>query len=278
MEQDIFRRGSTTYYWASKFFPKNVRDDVFDLYSFVRLADDYVDQVPADSDGFYHLRRLWMEANQNMIFSTKKSPDDSPDERVVKNIVRLVDNRRIKRQWVDLFLDTMQSDLVFRPKNTIENSLKYTSGSAETVGLMMAKVMDLPNQASEAARMQGRAMQWLNFIRDIEEDNRLGRLYFPREDLKRFKLKDLSQKTAEAQPEEFINFIHFQIERYKLWQQEAAAGYKFIPKKLLTPIKTAAEMHSWTADQIAKDPLIVFQKKIKPSKLRICSKILTNMV
>lgn len=278
MEQEIFKRGSTSYYWASKFFPKHIRQDVFDLYSFVRLADDYVDQVPADKDGFYRLRRLWLEAQKDATFSTQKLPGDTPDERAVKNIVCLYREKGIKKQWIEEFLDTMQSDITFRPKTTLKDSLAYTCGSAEVVGLMMCKVLDLPEAAEETARLQGRAMQWLNFIRDIEEDNQLGRIYFPQEDLKKFGLKDLSKETASLHPERFTKFMHFQIERYKKWQKEAEAGYQYIPKRLLVPIKTAADAYMWTADQIAKDPMIVFTKKVKPGKARISVRILTNMI
>ena len=278
MEREIFRKGSTTYYWSSKFFPKSVRQDVFDLYSFVRLADDYVDAVPADSDGFYRLRRMWLEANKNIAFSTKKLPDDTPDQRVIKNIVRLVERQGIKKQWVEVFLDTMQSDLVFHPKDTLEESLKYTYGSAEVVGLMMAKIMDLSDQAQEAAQLQGRAMQWLNFIRDIAEDNQMGRQYFPAEELRRFNLKDLSEGTATNQPQDFQKFMQFQVERYKTWQRESEAGYAYIPKRSRAPLQTAADMYLWTADQIERDPLVVYRKKVKPSKYRIIHKLLTNMV
>lgn len=278
MEQDIFKSGSTTYYWSSKFFPKSVRRDVFDLYSFVRLADDYVDSVPADSDGFYRLRRMWLEVNKNIAFSTHKLPDDTHDLRAVKNIVRLIEQRGIKKQWVESFLDAMQSDLVFHPKTTLDDSLKYTYGSAEAVGLMMAKIMNLPDQAHEAAQLQGRAMQWLNFIRDITEDNQMGRQYFPVEELQKFNLRDLSEKTATNQPEDFQKFIQFQIDRYKTWQHEAEAGYQCIPKRLRIPLQTATDMYLWTAQQIEKDPLIVYRKKIKPSKIRIIVSALTKMV
>lgn len=52
----IMRRGSTTFFNSSLFFPKEVRADVFSLYAFVRTADDYVDRVPQDADGFHAFR------------------------------------------------------------------------------------------------------------------------------------------------------------------------------------------------------------------------------
>lgn len=277
-EQQIFRNGSTTYYWSSKFFPASIRQDVFDLYSFVRVADDYVDQTPADKDGFYRLRRTLMEARKSVVFSTVKKSDDTLDLRIVKNIVRLQETYNFEWPWIDAFLDAMQSDLVNKDYSTIDDSLKYVYGSAEVVGLMMAKIMQLPTEADKAARMQGRAMQWINFIRDIDEDNGLGRRYFPAEDLERFSLPSLSKATAEKHPEEFAAFIKFQIDRYFDWQTEAEAGYHYIPKRLLIPLRTASDMYGWTARSIAKEPLVIYRQKVKPDRSRIIMQFVHNVV
>ena len=39
--KNIFKKGSKTYFNSSLFFPRDVREDVFKLYSFVRTADDF---------------------------------------------------------------------------------------------------------------------------------------------------------------------------------------------------------------------------------------------
>ena len=52
----IFKNGSKTYYYSSFFFPPNVKEDVFKLYSFVRKADDYVDSVPQQKQEFYSFK------------------------------------------------------------------------------------------------------------------------------------------------------------------------------------------------------------------------------
>ena len=55
----IFREGSTTYYNSTKLFPKAIRKDVTTLYSFVRVADNYVDSVPQDVKGFNNLKAMY---------------------------------------------------------------------------------------------------------------------------------------------------------------------------------------------------------------------------
>ncbi|MGI9028250.1 MAG: phytoene/squalene synthase family protein [Candidatus Saccharimonadales bacterium] len=275
-ERTIFKNGSTTFFISSLFFPHSVRANVFDLYSFVRVADDYVDQVPADSDSFYRLRQLWTEAADNLNYITDKSEDDSTDERVVKNMVRVARKNKFDLAWVEAFLDAMQSDIKHTGYRTIEDTLGYMYGSAEVVGLMMARLMGLKPEAAQAAQLQGRAMQLINFIRDITEDIDLGRQYFPADELKRFNLPDLTHETATQRPQDFTKFIQFQLNRYDQWQHEAYQGYKYIPRRLRIPLQTATDMYKWTANEIHKDPLVIYEKKIKPSKMRVISRVLMN--
>lgn len=272
-EQRIFRQGSTTFFVSSLFFPRHVRQDVFDLYSFVRVADDYVDQIPTDSDGFYRLRRMWEATVTDQDFDTTKLSADDTDERVVKNMVRLARKYNFDSAWVESFLDSMQSDLIGKTYETLDDTLWYIYGSAEVIGLMMARIMGLPPEADEAARMQGRAMQMINFIRDVAEDNELGRLYFPAEDLRQFGLVDL---VSIKDKEKFNEFVRFELVRYEEWQQQAQRGYKYIPRRLRIPLQTASDMYNWTAQQIKDIPQIVYDRKVKPSKARVMWRILTN--
>ncbi|MEM3950161.1 squalene/phytoene synthase family protein, partial [Saccharolobus sp.] len=56
---EIFKKGSITYYNSSYFFPPKVREDVTKLYAFVRVFDDLVDSVPQKVEEFYNLRKLY---------------------------------------------------------------------------------------------------------------------------------------------------------------------------------------------------------------------------
>lgn len=276
MEDTIFRKGSTTYYWSSKFFPEKVGKDVLKLYSFVRVADDYIDTIPADTESFFGLRKEWEKACTSNNYNTTATVGDSLNVRVVKNMMSVAKKYHFDLRWVDCFLDTMESDLQPKVFTTLKESLDYVYGSAEVIGLMMAKILELPAEAEAAAMKQGRAMQWINFVRDIAEDNTLTRQYFPKEDFDRYNLEDVSKETAVKQPEDFKNFMQCQIDRYKTWQSGAEAGYKYIPKRLLIPLKTASKMYDWTAHEIERDPFIVFEKKVKPSKFRVLRSIARN--
>ena len=133
----------------------------------------------------------------------------------------------------------------------------------------MGRIMAVPQEAFPYAAMLGRAMQYINFIRDIDEDVHLGRRYLP---LRDSSLTNLTLQTAKSQPEVFSAFIRDEITRYQGWQKEASLGYRHIPRRFRIPIMTAADMYCWTARKIYKDPFMIFQRKVKPPKSRILRK------
>jgi 15-cis-phytoene synthase len=265
VHRDTFRKGSTTYYHSSIFFPPEIRREVFVLYGFVRVADDYVDQVPQDAEGFRRFKRQYEQALSGQ----------STGDEVVDSFVDLMKAKKFDPSWVDGFLHSMELDLTKRIYATMDETLDYIYGSAEVIGLLMAKLIGLPEESYRYAKLQGRAMQYINFIRDLAEDRTFGRTYLP---LDGWPDDTLSEDAARRNPEQFALFVRKQIDQYLGWQREAEEGYAFIPKRYRIPIKTASDMYNWTARKIAKDPMIVFERKVKPHKLRIIFQVLWNTV
>lgn len=274
LEKELFKKGSTTYYWSSRFFPKEVREDVFKFYSFVRYVDDLVDRKRPNVKEFDSIVVSWSKWK-----SEDKQDVDLPSGsagKVLQNMIGIVEKYDCNESWVDAFLTSMQMDIDQKNYKSLEEVLEYIYGSAEIIGLVMARILQLPSEADFAARMQGRAMQYINFIRDIDEDNGLGRRYFSDKTLSTHKLKSLTRSEAEKHQEQFTAFIREQIELYREWQELAYKGFEYIPKRLRIPVATATDMYNWTAEQIYDNPLVVFDRKVKPSKYRVMSRAFYN--
>ena len=267
--KNIFKKGGKTYYYSSMFFPKDIRRDVSILYSFVRKADDYVDDIPQQTTEFYEFKIKYEEA----LTSGKRSSN-----RVIDAFIDLMNRQGFEEEWVDAFLHSMELDIVKSKYETIEELKEYLYGSAEVIGLMMAKILDLPEKSHRAARHLGRAMQYANFIRDIEEDIKLNRQYLPTEDLKRYNLNSLKLSETQNKKENFTKFIDEQVNRFEDWQEIAEDGFHYIPKRYLIPIKTASDMYKWTARGIRRKPYVVYDRKLKPSKARIVINGLLNFI
>lgn len=266
----IFRRGSRTYFFSSIAFPPALRDDVSALYAFVRTADDFVDRPPGRQDGagFDRFRERYAAA----------AAGRAGGDPVIDAFVELAARRRFRADWVEAFLDAMAQDLTQTDYATVADTLAYAYGSAEVIGLMMAAIMELPDEAYRPARMLGRAMQYINFIRDIAEDLDLGRTYLPAEALASAGLRSLDPAEAKRRAPAFRRFVRGEIDRYLGWQWAADAGFHFIPRRPRVAIRTASDMYRWTADRIRAEPLIVYRRKVRPSPARILAAVMAGAV
>jgi phytoene synthase len=264
----LFRQGSTTYFYSSLFFPTKIRKNVFILYAFVRKADNFVDQIPQDKIGFYDFRNRFEQAWQG----------GESNDIVIDSFVYLAKEKKFEKVWIDAFLNSMEMDVTKKVYQTMDDTLEYIYGSAEVIGLFMARILGLVDRSFEFAKHLGRAMQYINFIRDINEDNSLNRLYFPQTELEKFDLESLAYDYVVKHPEQFISFVRAQIDRYCGWQELAEHGYDFIPKRYLIPVKTASEMYKWTGHQIAHEPFIIYRWKVKPMISQIVTETFKSMV
>jgi phytoene synthase len=267
--RSIFRAGSRTYYNSTLFFPTPIRNSVSIIYAFVRQADNCVDKIPQDREGFYEFRKKY----EKSIIGKVRSGD-----LIIDSFVELANSHKFDSAWTEAFFHSMEMDLYKKSYANLEEMEKYIYGSAEVIGLMMARILDLPDEALHCARYQGKAMQLVNFIRDIGTDLKLGRTYLPQDEIIAAGIDGLAFEQIKRKEDRFIKFIHSQIKRYEKWQKFASEGYHFIPKAVLVPIKTAADMYNWTAEQIKQDPLRVYQKAVKPSRLRILLDLLYNKI
>lgn len=256
---NIFKKASTTYYYSSIFFPKKVRDDVFTLYAFVRTADNLVDAVPQyrkEFTQFYKQTRQLLDTSgipknaQIQGLDPGLCRDDN--QPIITSFIRLAHRKHFEKKWIVSFLDAMKADLTKKSYNTYRELEQYMYGSAEVIGLMMARIMNLPDKSHPYAQAQGKAMQLINFIRDVKEDEGLGRNY-------------LAYSTPARE-----------LRRYFTIQKKAEEGYTLIPKRYLIPIKTASDMYFWTAKRIEHDPSLPQRTKVKPKPLRVFLRLVYN--
>ncbi len=263
VQDRVFKKGSRTYFTSSLFFPENVRKQVATLYAFVRVADNFVDGTPPDRPGFDSFTARYRDA-----LAGARTGDP-----VVDDFVCLMRDRDFDPAWVDAFLAAMEADFVKAEYDRLEDTLGYIYGSAEVIGLFMARILDLPKASYPYARLLGRAMQYINFIRDVDEDLRLGRRYLP---LEGTGLASLDRGLAEGDDRSVARFVRHHLALYRGWQSEAEKGFCMIPRRYRIPIKTASDMYKWTARRIERNPAIVFDRQVKPRASRIVLRGLAN--
>lgn len=262
--KNIFSGNSTSYYYSSLFFRKSVREDVFKLYAYVRTADDFVDEKPQQPGMLKEFREKTVDN-----WESGKSQD-----KIVDYFLEVARENNFEKEWAEAFIDSMMMDTRKQKYETMEETLEYIYGSAEVIGLMMARILDLDEGAEEYACMLGRSMQYCNFLRDIEEDYRLGRRYMPKKEMEKFGLDTL--EPGEVDEEKFNVFMEEQIKQYFEWQEEAEKGLNYIPYRERVPVILSSRLYKWTAKQIHSNPMIVYDRKARPSKTRISVELLKS--
>jgi len=258
-QEQIFKNGSKTFFYSTLFFPRIAKKEVTVLYAFVRVVDDYVDSTPADSLGF----KSFKDKYESSILGIKAN---NP---IIDDFVILQKKYNFDQIWINAFFSAMESDLSLQFCKNFGDTEKYMYGSAEVIGLMMCKILNIPHEAYPYARKLGQAFQYINFIRDIYEDEKLGRLYLPEEHVLKSGIHKLSMETTKANKISFTNFLRKEIRYFYVLVDEAQIGFKFIPTRYRIPIMIATNLYIYTAKVIELNPFVVYQEKVKPDKSRI---------
>ena len=181
--RNITQRYSTSFSLGIRFLSEELRDPIYSIYGFVRLADEIVDSFEG-----YRQAEMLKKLREDVFEAIDHRISINP---VLHSFQEVVHAYAIDRELIEAFLDSMEMDL---EKRFYTRSLyeKYIHGSAEVVGLMCLKVFckgdgKLYEQLKDAAMRLGSAFQKVNFLRDIRADyQELGRMYFPNVDFCNF--------------------------------------------------------------------------------------------
>jgi len=157
-----------SFNWAGFFLPKKVYQNCSALYDFCRTVDNI-----ADEDGDINMKK-------NKLINFKNSfTNKNYNDPIIKNMWDLIDNFEISIKIINDLFDGIESDIKEEVKiNSKKDLLIYSYRVAGTVGLMMAKILNVkkPN-ALKAAIDLGIAMQLTNISRDVTEDLKKNRHY-----------------------------------------------------------------------------------------------------
>ena len=173
----ITKKYSTSFSIAVNLLSPNIREAIYNIYGFVRVADEIVDSFEE-----YHKEELLDRFEQEYRYSLKVGISTNP---VINAFQGTVSKYHIDYALVESFLKSMRTDLEKQNYNNQKEIDDYIYGSADVVGLMCLKVFvqgdeERYNNLKESAMKLGSAFQKVNFLRDLNEDyENLNRSYFP---------------------------------------------------------------------------------------------------
>lgn len=175
---------STSFTLATKMLDSSIRQDIYNIYGFVRFADEIV-----DSFHNYDKKELLNLFEKDL----KKSIEDKISlNPILNSFQKTIHNYQIDYELVDSFLNSMKLDLDKKKYLTKKEFDQYVYGSADVVGLMCLKVFvkgnkNQYNDLRPYAMSLGSAFQKVNFLRDLKADHDgLNRSYFPNLNIDKF--------------------------------------------------------------------------------------------
>lgn len=251
----------TTYYFASRRMPPKIRRRIHALYGFVRVPGEWgANQSKANVD--VRIQKLRKYRNEYL----RGMDGVSPSLSVLRAFCDVAHEVALPVEEPLRFLDAMEQDVFVARYESYDDLRHYMRGSATSVGLMMCSLLEVSceGQIRGAASALGEAMQLTNFLRDVGEDMRRGRIYLPLEDLRRFPGADVSISREEISPE-FIDLMKFEIARTRSLYFEADLGIALLPANLRRSIRLGRILYSQILDRIEQRQFDVFTSRARTS-------------
>jgi phytoene synthase len=194
----VMRAYTTSFFVVSRFLPAAKREEVEAVYAAVRYPDEVVDTFPLGNEERLRLLDRWAAQYEEGIgcASLREALAGGVPAHLA-GFTRVVRERGVPAEHYRAFLAAMRLDVTPRPFETLDDLIdSYVYGSAVVVGYFLTHVYGARDprsfeRALASARDLGVALQLTNFLRDVAEDQRRGRLYLPLEELRAEGLEEL---------------------------------------------------------------------------------------
>jgi phytoene/squalene synthetase len=225
----------------------SIRDHIYNIYGFVRLADEIVDTFHS-----HDKERLLHDLERDMWLAIKEGISINP---VLHSFQDTVRKFQINDELISAFLSSMKMDLVKSDYSTVQEYEEYIYGSADVVGLMCLKVFVKGDEAlyeelKYSAMKLGSAFQKVNFLRDFKADMEgLERSYFPNIGLNSMSSESKKEIIAEIE----LDFI------------EAYKGIVRLPAEARFGVYTAYRYYKTLLNKLKETPF----EKLSEQRVRV---------
>jgi phytoene synthase len=247
-----------TYYLATLLLPPAKRPFVHALYGFARYADEIVDDLSVTVDRAEWLTRWGAE----VLTDVARGASEHPVTRALVDTVRRWD---IPVAHLETFLAAMRLDLTVTEYASYDDLLAYMYGSAAVIGLEMLPILGhpgVPRSVVEPYAVDlGIAFQLANFIRDVGEDLRRGRVYLPMEDLALFGV-DREHLLRGVVDGPVRRLLAFEVARCREVYRSAEPGIRLLDPSSRDCMRTAFRLYGEILDEVERVDYRVLDRRV----------------
>ncbi len=254
----------TSYYLATLLMPAAKRPAVHALYGFARWVDDLIDEAdpPVRVD---EQIRLLTELRRVFAGDASDAANAFVAAAPVRAVLDTISRWGIPRSHFLAFLDSMELDLTVTEYETYADLERYMWGSAAVIGLQMLPILEPTLPAAIAAPYAidlGIAFQLTNFLRDIGEDLRRGRIYLPQESLRQHGV-DRERLLRGVVDGPIRRLLTDEIARTREIYRSAAMGVRLLNPTSQPCVRTALRLYSGILDEIERGGYDVLQHRAR---------------
>ena len=195
--RNVTKTYSTSFSTAVRMLAPSIRQDIYNIYGFVRFADEIVDTFHE-----YNKEELFYGFENDLKLALQNKISLNP---ILNSFQDTVTKYSIPNELIDAFMKSMRLDLTKTEYKTQDEFNEYIFGSADVVGLMCLIVFvngdqEKFNALKNSAMRLGSAFQKVNFLRDLKADfEGLNRTYFPDTDLNKLDESSKAKIIAEIE-------------------------------------------------------------------------------
>ena len=167
--------------WSS-FYLKNLMPDLSSIYYFCRKVDDISD-LNKDSA----IKEL-LNLEKSLLNCFKKKCNENDE---FFNLMQTISKFELTIDDFQSLIQANYQDLHIKRYNSIDDLLEYCKLSANPVGSLVLKIFGDFNESNlKFSNYICTGLQLINFIQDMRRDSKLGRIYIPLDDLKKFQIDE----------------------------------------------------------------------------------------
>jgi phytoene synthase len=244
----ITRHEAKNFAYGIMVLPRAKRQAIAAIYAFARWVDDVADGGLPPAEKRAELERL------------RAALDGEATDPVFIALRDARERFAIPREPLAALVDGGLQDMDQSTYADFDELRGYCEKVAGAVGLACVPVYG--SSDTEHALTLGIALQLINIIRDVDEDQRLGRVYLPQDELAAFGVEEL------APSPEFRELMAFEAERARTHLAEGLLLLETLDRRSALCVRTFAGLYGETLDRIEADGFNVFGEKTRLSTSR----------
>jgi 15-cis-phytoene synthase len=254
--RQIARRTAKNFYYSFLVMPVAKRAAMCAIYAFMRRSDDLADGAANPAIALADLRRWRGQVDQALAGGAATDP-------ILPALADTVARYRIPLRHFHALLDGTEMDQETTRYETFADLYRYCYRVASCVGLVVLPVFGYDDPAAETpGEACGVAFQLTNILRDVAEDGRLGRIYLPLEDLRRFNVSEEELLSQQMTPR-FVELMRFEAARAREYYAQAAPLVGMIHRDSRRTLAVMMAIYRGILDKIEARGYAVFDGKIR---------------